>query len=239
MKGVLLQRPLTKHEFWGGLAYLILHVFLLPFALGLVAGLLTMNGHRVTNIALNAVYAFIGFAAVFLIFRKFLKAQFEHFVHWLPVNLIIVIRNFLIYYVLYMLLSFIIVNLPGVSLTNPNNDAIVSMTRDYFYPSIAITVLLVPFVEECLFRGVLFLGIGAKFRILGYVASTLLFAFSHVFQSMLANFRPELFLTMLLYIPAGLVLGRTCEKSGTIWCSILLHMVINLTSLLSYYLTSP
>lgn len=52
---------------------------------------------------------------------------------------------------------------------------------------------------------------------------------------MISDFDPSLLLTMLIYVPAGFVLVKVYEKSGTIWCSIFVHMAINLTVLLLNY----
>lgn len=236
MKGILFPRVLEKNEVRGGMIYFVIHVFTLPLILRLCVGLMILYGLPVTDIGANAVYQLTGFAAVFIILRKFLMDNFERFLSWLPVNLLMIIGGFIIYYALYLLLALALEAITGGAISNPNNDSVIAMTLKSLYPTIAIAVLLAPLVEECLFRGVIFCGVGAKSKLLGYAVSSLLFAFSHIYQSMISVFRPELFLTMLLYVPSGLVLGWVYEKSGTIWCSVFIHMSVNLSSiLLTYY----
>lgn len=238
MKGILFPRVLEKNELRVGIIYFVIHVSILPVILGLCTGLLIMYGFSVSVIGTNAVYLLIGFAAVFIILRKFLMDNFERFLSWLPVNLLLIVGGFIVYYVASLLIALALTTIAGGVISNPNNESVTAMTLQSLYPTIAIAVLLAPLVEECLFRGVIFCGIGAKSKLLGYLVSTLLFAFSHVYQSMISSFSPELFLTMLIYVPAGLVLGWAYEKSGTIWCSVFLHMAVNLSSILLTYYTN-
>lgn len=235
MKGIDFPRKLYNTEFVAGIIYFFFHMFILPWLLKIIFGMMLIYGFPVTDIQLNATYQLIGFAGILLIMGKYLIANFDRFLNWLPFNLIQIIAGYIAYWALYFFLSFILATVFQNSLTNPNNEYIIEMTMTNLYQSIAITVLLAPLVEECMFRGVIFCGIGAKSRILGYLVSTLLFAFIHVYQYLFESFDPGLFVTMLLYVPSGLVLGRVYEKSGSIWCSVIIHMAINLTSLLLSY----
>lgn len=238
MKKLSLPRTLTTTEFRAGLIYLIVHIFALPWLLSLIWGILDISGIYISTIAINAIYQFIGIAAILIILRKYLVENFQRFISWLPINLVIIIVGFFIYYVLYIIFTNIIFAIAGGDLSNPNNEIITAISKYDLYSSIALTVLLAPIIEECMYRGVLFNGIGAKSRFWGYFVSMVMFALSHVIQSMVTSFDPSLFLTMLIYMPAGLVLARVYEKSGTIWCPIFIHMAINLTTLLvSYYYT--
>lgn len=235
MKKLSLPRTLNKTEFRAGLIYFVVHVFALPWLLGLIWGMLEVSGIHISAIAINAAYLFIGIAAALIILRKYLTENFEQFIIRLPMNIGIIIAGFVAYYVLNTVFALILNAISGGDLSNPNNESINSMAKTDLYPSIALTVLLAPIVEECLYRGVLFNGIGAKSRFWGYFVSIFLFAFSHVFQAMISDFDPSLLLTMLIYVPAGFVLVKVYEKSGTIWCSIFVHMAINLTVLLLNY----
>ena len=58
----------------------------------------------------------------------------------------------------------------------------------------------------------------------------LFFAAIHVWQYVLLYDWKSVLLAALQYVPAGIALGWTYEKSNTIWAPILLHMVINAIS---------
>ena len=88
-------------------------------------------------------------------------------------------------------------------------------------------------MEETLFRGALFGGaLAGGRRITGYVVSTVLFALYHVWQLPFTGYGWGALLYGLIYLPAGLVLARTYEMSGSLWTSMLLHAVINTLSML-------
>lgn len=239
MKGISFPRVLGKYEFRIGLAYFLFHIFAMPFVLSFCVGLMNRLNIPVTEVIINAVYQLIGLAMLLIILRKYLIENFGRFLNWLPMNLLLIVCGVIAYYVLYLAFAMALQAINGGMISNPNNEAVAAMTLESLYPTMAVAVLLAPIVEECLFRGVLFCGIGAKSRLLGYGVSTALFALFHVYQAMLLAFSPELFLTFLLYVPSGLVLGWVYEKSGTIWCSVFVHMAVNLASLLlTYYVVA-
>jgi membrane protease YdiL (CAAX protease family) len=115
--------------------------------------------------------------------------------------------------------------------TNPNQELIISNTKLNPNQAIAVGVLLAPIVEEALFRGAVFGSIRRKNRILAYIVSAALFGVYHLWQYLLVGFQWELLLYMVQYVPGAIALAWCYERSGNIWSSILLHMVINFISL--------
>ena len=94
-----------------------------------------------------------------------------------------------------------------------------------------IVVLLAPFVEEVLFRGLVFGCLREKSRIFAYILSCALFAFLHVWTAAVSNWDLGYLILMLQYLVPGLVFAWAYEHSGTLWTSILLHMLVNALSL--------
>ena len=93
------------------------------------------------------------------------------------------------------------------------------------------TVFLAPLSEECLFRGLLFGQVLKKSRMGAYALSAVCFALIHV-MGYLGTYTPlQLVLSLAQYLPAGLILARSFEKSGTIAVPILIHMTINAISM--------
>lgn len=96
--------------------------------------------------------------------------------------------------------------------------------------TLLIVLLLAPFVEEVLFRGLVFGNLRSKSRVGAYAASCLLFALLHVWQFAVAGQDGASFLLMLQYLVPGVVLAWVYERSGTLWTAIALHAGVNALS---------
>ncbi len=108
------------------------------------------------------------------------------------------------------------------------NDAVISArTGAAPHMTLLIVIFLAPFVEEFLFRGLVFGGLKERSRLLAYAVSCALFALLHVWQFALANRDPAYFLLMVQYLIPGLVLAWAYDHSGTLWASIGLHAGVN------------
>ena len=218
-----------KREFWLGLIYIPLHLFLI----GSIAYLILQAlGRTVSMIELNLIALLIGTVYLMLIMRRFLQASFTRFLAFGT-------RNFRVFTIGYGLrialgipITIAIMSLAPAGSPNPNQEAVSGMMDTYFLPSLFLVVVLAPIVEEILFRGVIFGPLHRRNRVLAYTVSTLVFAFIHVAAFLLLEFHSHLFLTMLLYIPMGISLCWAYEKSGNIWTPILLHGVMNLIAVL-------
>ena len=111
---------------------------------------------------------------------------------------------------------------------NYNNQAIVVQLSTDLYLMLATTVVLAPIVEECVFRGLLFRGLYDRSPVAAWVASVGLFAAIHV-VSFIGVYSPlELVVSLLMYVPAGVILCVTYRRSGNIIAPIITHAVINL-----------
>ncbi len=117
--------------------------------------------------------------------------------------------------------------------SNVNDAAIVAMISQHPLLMAVGTVMLVPVAEECLFRGLLFVPLYRKNRMLGYAVSTLAFCAIHVVGYIGIYPPTTLLLCFLQYIPAGLLLGWACAGSGSLFSSILVHGAINAVSFLT------
>ena len=95
------------------------------------------------------------------------------------------------------------------------------------------TVILVPPVEECLFRGLIFGLFHRRSRLAAYAVSSLLFCAIHVI-GYIGYYEPlHLLLCFVQYLPAGLALGWAYEFSGSIYAPTLIHMAVNAIGILS------
>ena len=176
---------------------------------------------------LNIVAFVINFVAVAVIFRRFLW-------HGLIVacgNLWNTIKTaflaFCVYYVCNILVNMFILRVMP-SFYNVNDSAIGEMTAQSRVWMTLCVVLLVPVVEETLYRGVLFGRLYTKNQWFGYIASVAIFAAIHVIGYVGSYSTTQLLLCFLQYLPAGVALAWAYAKAETIWASILMHMVVNL-----------
>ena len=94
-----------------------------------------------------------------------------------------------------------------------------------------IIVFLAPFVEETLFRGLVFGCFKEKSRVVAYAASSLLFAFLYAWTFAVSARDPRNFIQLVRYLVPGLVFAWAFDRSGTLWTSVLLHAAVNALAL--------
>lgn len=217
---------LKKSEIWSALILLALHGVLLRCVLDI----LEARGFTgLSRSQLNVIYYGVSTALTLLLMGGYLKRGFDR----LWENFLGCLNAFLLAWLLCWLLeyavSFLILSL-DLSGANPNQNAINGLAGEDFGAATAVTVFLAPIVEECIFRGGLFCGIRPYSRRWAYIVSMLLFALYHVWEyAFFGDIRNLVF--MLQYLPAGFVLCRCYEKSGSVWTGIFFHMSHNYLSM--------
>ena len=115
--------------------------------------------------------------------------------------------------------------------SNVNDRSIGALAAQNYAAMAFCVVVLVPVVEEMLYRGLLFGSLYAKNKYLGYIASVAIFALVHVLGYVGDFSWTHLLLCFLQYLPAGAALAWAYVESDTIWAPILMHMTINLLSI--------
>ena len=214
---------MTRRETLLGWSYLLISLFVLPFTLALLNGLLK-NPLSVTEI--NLVFTGLNFIIVAVIFRRFLIASIGIAKEKPWRCLRFAALGFALYYLASTVIAMLIVWLrPDFS--NVNDGAVMDLFQEYPTLMALATILLVPITEETLYRGLLFQGLYHKSRLLAYAISTLVFASIHVMGYIGLYDFVTLFLCFIQYLPAGIALAWAYEKSDTIAAPILMHITIN------------
>ena len=238
-KHTILHISLTKEETFWGWCYLLFQVLLLP---SLLSAVLTILFPGFSPAVLNLTFFAVNFAAVMLIFWRFLKKSFEdlHGRVWpcvwkaalalLGCKAAVTAMNYLIW--LYFPQYFVYTNI-GPVLNNPNDAAIAEMAGEHFWLFALATVFLVPPVEELLHRGAVFGSLHSKSPVLACLLSTLLFAFIHVMGYLGIGDTLFLVICFLQYIPPALCLCWIYASADSIFCPILMHMAFNAIGILS------
>ena len=219
--------PLTRQETIAGLFYLIFQFLFLGSVLSF------LNSHLdnpLNSAEVNFLFYLINFLAVLLIFHSFLeKGLTQVFQH--PILLCeAVILGFVGYYACNWLTGKVVgLLVPGF--TNYNDQTIVGMLRSNYFLMLIGTVILVPLVEECLYRGLIFRNLYGKSPVAAYILSILAFAIIHII-GYIGNYSAlELLMAFLQYLPAGLCLAWAYTRSGSIFAPILIHAAINYISI--------
>ena len=219
--------PMSRAEIIGGVLYLPIYLIGLAWLLGLAVDALEL---RISAATLNLIYFLVNFLAVALIFRRWLIASLSGVSRRFWPFVQAVILGFVFYYALAWVLG-LVLQLLRLSVVSPNDQIVSGLASGNFYLMIACTVLLAPLVEETLFRGLIFGNLHQKSRLLAYVLSMLLFSALHVWQYVGQVGWRTAILAAVGYLPAGVALGWTYEKSDTIWAPMLVHSLINAVSM--------
>ena len=202
------------------LLWLPIHLLALPVAMVLLFP-------AMDEVEQNLIYYAISCAVLVIINFTALRRDFDPLCDRLGENL----RIIAICYGL-VLLGNLAVNLLLYTLVedlNPNNLAVEDLLNQNYGPMAGMVVFLAPIAEELLFRAGLFGTIRQKSRVLAYVVSILFFAGVHVLAYALTD--PSQIIFVLQYLPASFLLAWCYDKTGSIWCSIFLHMLNNGVSL--------
>ncbi len=219
--------PMNRKEKILGWIWFPIHVFglgaVLSFLMYYICPLIDVEP---TTALLNVVYYAVSFLFLLGFLFSYLRLTF-----WdLCDNLWGCVKTFLFGYLVYNILLYAVVLLLSLitkEQTNPNEAAVVAETMKNRNMMLAVSIFLAPVVEEILFRGVVFGTIRTKNRVLAYVVSIVLFALYHLWEYFLDGFSPALLLTSLEYLPGGLVLAWVYDRSGSLWPSVFMHMLIN------------
>lgn len=224
---------LTRLERVGGTVFFAVYLLVLPLAAGpllrLAEGLLE---RRLPENAGSVIYYYVLFALTAILFHSLLGRTTRRFLDDPALALKTAAVGLVAHYGLCELASRLWRAL-GDRAGNLNDSAISAQIGSAPHMTLLIVICLAPFVEETLFRGLVFGGLRERSRPLAYAASCALFALLHVWQFAVAGRDPSCFLRMPQYVIPGLVLAWAYDHSGTLWASIFLHAGVNALSVVS------
>ena len=214
---------LTHRETLRGFSYMAFQILLLPV---LLQAANQFADHFFSEAELNFLFFLINFLAVICIFHSFLHKSGKKLVQHPIYVLQTVILGLCGYFACSFLLNHLITRFsPGF--INLNDQGIASMARSSRFLMAIGTVILVPPVEECFYRGLIFRNLLNKNTFLAYAVSMTAFAAIHLLAFLGSFSWMDLALMALQYLPAGLFLGWAYQKSETIYAPILIHALVN------------
>ena len=226
-KSYTIHNGLTRRQTIQGFAYLAFQLLLLPSILTWGNGLLS---RPLTMAQLNFGFYFINFMAMLLIFHSFLGENARQVGRHPAYFCQAVVLGLAAYYACNLLTGWVIRQLaPGFA--NYNDQAIAALEQEGFFLTVIGTVILVPPVEECFFRGLIFQNLYKKSPWAAYAVSILTFAMIHIL-GYLGQYTPlEVVMAVLQYLPAGLCLAWSYAKADTIFAPIVIHAAVNAVSI--------
>lgn len=212
-----------------GLIYIVLQVFILPVVLVVINAFLP---RPLTASALNFAVFAINFICVTVIFHRFLIASVKAFTQKPGEILRTYLKGFGFYWVGSILVNMLVIYLEP-EFSNINDENVALLTGENYMLMAIGTVILVPVVEETLYRGVVFGQLYCKNSIIAYIVSVAVFSALHVF-GYIGFYSPfRLLLCFLQYIPAAIALAWTYVKADNILAPVLIHMTVNLIGMLA------
>jgi len=221
---------MTPGEQIAGVILLTVYLVVLPFVTDplfrFVGGLLDVT---ISATVQNMIYYYVLFAVTLIIFHKFIGRTSRNFAD----NLGVACRSMLVGLIGLYGLNELVYRLTSLAIgnrTNLNDTTISAQIQDAPRVTLLIIVLLAPFIEEVLFRGLVFGNLKSKSRVVAYLVSCLLFALIHVWQFAVVQQDITYFLLMVQYLVPGAVLAWAYESSGTLWAAIGLHAAANALS---------
>ena len=216
---------LSTAEQVAGFCYLPFYLSLLALGLQWISEKLGLGW---TEIQINVAYFIINCAMIWVIFHNFLIRSFRAIRFWELVQAAIL--GFCLYYAGNLAFGWLM-GVLDLSITSFNDETVLGLISQNKWVMGICAVVLAPIVEETLVRGLLFGVIRPHSRIAAYAVTMIFFAAMHVWQYLLVYDVKDVLLAALQYLPAGIALGWTYEKSNTIWGPIFLHMTINAISM--------
>ena len=221
---------MTYGEQIAGVVFFVIYLLVLPF----VTNPLFDLAGRLLAVSISAamrdvLYYYILFAVTIIIFHGFLARTSRHLMDNLGGACKTAAAGLVGLYGLNELV-YRLTNLIFTNRTNLNDTTISAQIDDAPHMTLLIVIFLAPFVEEVLFRGLVFGNLKSRSRTLAYVVSCLLFALLHVWQFAVVKQDVTYFLLMIQYLVPGLVLAWAYDHSGTLWASIGLHAAANALS---------
>ena len=219
---------LTRKETVAALAYLPVHLWLLPLLLQQM-----INRGAMDDVAANVICYSVGLLYMLGLLLRFLRRDFDPLCDRPGYCLLEILENYVLMYLGNMAVGSLMMLVLGQSGENPNNAGLMDMAGRGWNQMSAMAVFMAPIVEESIFRAGLFGVLRRRNRTLAYVVSMAMFSLYHVWSYALMDLKNLIYL--LQYLPVSYLLCRCYERTNSIWGSIFLHMLVNGVSMWLLY----
>ena len=222
---------MDRTERVAGTIFFVVYLLVMPLLLERLFSLVeTLLGTRVEPGLRGALYYYFLFVVTLLIFYRFVALTTSRFFDNPGRSCVDLFFSMLVFYganeLMYRVLSLFFGSRP-----NLNDTVIVAQIDAVPRTTALIVIFIAPFVEEVLFRGLVFGCLKEASRPAAYVVSAALVSLLHVWTFPLWQWSLTYFILTLQYLVPGLVFAWAFDRSGTLWTSILLHAIVNALAL--------
>ena len=222
-KSRLLYISMSRSEkIWGWL-YLAFSLIALPSLLTILNSKLASPLDEGT---LNFAFYCINFLAVICIFSRFLRdslvAAWRDLWNFIQAVVLGYVALWAATKVMNFAMGYLLPNFKNI-----NDSSIIAMAKNGYTLTAIGVVILVPLVEEVLYRGLIFRNLYRSSQAAAYLVSMAAFAAIHVLGYIGSESVTTLVLCFLQYLPAGLCLAWTYAKADNIFAPIVVHAIVN------------
>ena len=218
--------PMSKTELLPGVIFIPVHIIVLEF---LVPMVMKAAAPQLNHYWSSFAYFAISCLFIIVAMHSYLIKSVNDLIDCRTNALTAIVLGYFGYYVLRYVMSLIFWVIGWNDF--PAFSGILSQIRLNSGYMPIVSIFLAPIAEEVLFRGVVFGGLRNKSRLMAYGVSFVVFAFYCVWSSFFSGFSWTLLIDFLYYLPASIALCWCYEKGGSIWASVLLHVLINILSI--------
>ena len=211
---------LSKKETVAALAYLPVHLVLLPLLLQQM-----INRGAMDDVAANLICYSVGVLYMLGLLFPFLRRDFDPLCDRPFYCLLEILENYGLMYLGNLAIAALMLLVLNQTNENPNNAGLMDMAGRGWNQMTAMAVFMAPIVEECMLRDGVFGTLRRYNRWAAYLTATLAFSLYHVWAYALVD--PIYWLYFIQYVPVSLLLCRVYERTNSIWGSIFFHMLVN------------
>ncbi len=212
---------MTVSEQRRGMVFFLLYLLVFPRMNAFLQRLWMGDGEVLVAEANVIYYAFLFTLALF-VFWSFLKKDFLGLMDWLPENLFAVGVAVLLAGGLQAVLSLL-----PFPVADPISLQYAQEFRLAPAPTLVLILLLIPVVEETLFRGLIYGSLRGYSRPLGAAVGVVLYALAVVWRYALEWKDPRYLLLTILYLPMSAALTWCYDRGGSVWSCVVLHGLLN------------
>lgn len=216
---------MSRDQFVRGWAFFAVYLLAFPTLMGWAQRQLADRWDLLPSEAeVSLVYYLLVAAAVFLVFRRFLRDDFSRLLDFLPENLLAMLTGLAAALVLTLLAGRI-----PLPVANPAPLSDAQQLAQAPPAAWLILAVFAPIVEETLFRGLLFGSARPYSRGLAWALSAAGFCLFKVWPMAVlpSGWDPRYLLLAVQYLPMALGLTWCYDRGGSVWSAIVLHAVMN------------
>ena len=202
---------------------IILYQLIFAFLVKNLDLIIDKNTYNTIYLWIEACLGIVEIVLLIIIFHESLKDSFFRFREGLLYNILSIFLVFCLYLLCIIFLSMLFL----INAKVDNQETVKTLNSTNSILNGIVSVLVAPFVEEIIFRGIIFHYFRKKNLLYAFVGINLLFALSHTLIQIIFVGIVESWKAILMYFIVSGIITLFYIWRKNILCAILLHMSIN------------